>query len=374
MEQHPTPALIAHFAGLDDPRIERQKRHKLIDILVIAICAVLSGAEGVAAIEDFGHKRRAWLEQLLELPNGIPSHDTFTRVFRLLNPVQFQTCFLQWIQAVAVATKGEVVAIDGKRLRRSFEKATGKSAIHMVSAWATEQGLVLGQCKVDKKSNEITAIPQLLEILDLTGCIVTIDAIGCQRAIADQITEGGGDYVLMVKGNQKTLHQDIQALFAAAREEVSPSAIWEYEEQQGKGHGREEIRRHWQTNEIATLQETHAWPGLVSVGRVEATRMCPTKTSIEQRFYVTSLEVDAPTFAHAVRAHWGIENRLHWSLDVTFREDASRLRKGHGPENFAVLRHIALNLLRREPSPKSLPRKRLACAWDPDYLLQVLLA
>lgn len=374
MEQIPTPALIDHFAGLEDPRIERQKRHKLIDILVIAVCAVLCGAESFPAIEDFGHARYEWLKQFLELPNGIPSHDTFNRVFRLLNPVKFQTYFLNWIQAVATVIEGEVVAVDGKRLRRSFEKATAKSAIHMVSAWATEQGLVLGQCEVDKKSNEITAIPQLLELLELKGCIVTIDAMGCQRAIARQVVESEADYVLTVKGNQKTLHQDIQALFEASGGEEAAGGAWDYYEQHGRGHGREETRRYWITSEITALQEQHAWPGVHSVGKVEATRVCQGKTSTESRFYLTSLEADAPPFAHAVRAHWGIENRLHWSLDVTFREDYSRLRKGHGPENFAVLRHIALNLLRREPSPKSLPRKRLACALDPDYLLQVLLS
>jgi predicted transposase YbfD/YdcC len=373
MKKKASPALIDHLAGLEDPRIERQKRHKLGDILVIAVCAVLCGAESFPAIEDFGQVRYAWLKQFLELPNGIPSHDTFNRVFRVLDPVQFQACFLSWMQAVADETQGEVVAIDGKTLRRSFDRSSAKRAIHVVSAWATENGVVLGQCKVDDKSNEITAIPELLELLTLKGCIVTIDAMGCQRAIAQQIVEDQADYVLALKENQPTLHQAVEQFLVTGPEADAHRTQCEYYDHHERGHGRTESRCYWITDELQELGVGQPWPGLRSIGMVEARRTLAGQTTVEQRFYLTSLAADAQVFARAVRNHWGIENGLHWTLDVTFREDQSRLRKGHGPENFAVLRHIAINLLRQEPGQKSLPRKRLACALDPDYLLKVLL-
>src|SRR5713101_7025379 len=373
MKKKPSAVLLEHFAILPDPRIERHRRHKLSDILVIAVCAVLCGAESFPAIEDFGQVRYEWLKQFLELPGGIPSHVTFNRVLRLLDPVKFQACFLSWMQAVAEETQGEVVAIDGKTLRRSFDKGTAKRAIHMVSAWATENGVVLGQRKVDDKSNEITAIPELLELLAIKGCIVTIDAMGCQRAIAQQIVEGKADYVLALKDNQPTLHQAVEHFLAVGPEADAQRTRCDYYDQHEHGHGREESRCYWITDELTALEAGQHWPGLRSIGMVEATRTLAGQTTVEQRFYITSLEADAQAFARAVRNHWGIENGLHWTLDVTFREDQSRLRKGHGPENFAVLRHIALNLLRQEPSQKSLPRKRLACALDPEYLLMVLL-
>jgi predicted transposase YbfD/YdcC len=373
MEKQPTVALLDHFASLPDPRIERHRWHKLSDIVVIAVCAVLCGAESYPAIEDFGQEREEWLRQFLELPAGIPSHDTFNRVFRLLDPVQFQGCFLRWMQAVAEVTAGEVVALDGKVLRRSFEKGTAKRAIHMVSAWASENGVVLGQRKVDTKSNEITAIPALLELLALKGCIVTIDAMGCQRAIAQKIVEQGADYVLALKGNQPTLEQAVERFFVSGPEAEAHRTASDFSEQAEQGHGRVETRCAWISADLDAEVQAAAWPGLRSIGMVEATRTVAGESSVEHRFYLTSLPPAAEQFAQAVRKHWGIENQLHWTLDVTFREDQSRLRTGHGAENFAVLRHIALNLLRQEPSTKSLPRKRLACALNPDYLLQVLL-
>ena len=373
MEKKPAATLLDHFATLPDPRIARQRWHKLSDILVIAVCAVLCGAESYPAIEDFGHEREDWLKQFLELPAGIPSHDTFNRVLRLLEPLQFQACFLRWMQAVAAATAGEVVAIDGKALRRSFDKGTAKRAIHMVSAWATANGVVLGQRKVDAKSNEITAIPELLDLLALKGCIVTIDAMGCQRTIAQKIVEQGADYVLALKGNQPTLEQAVEHFFVTGPQAEAHRTRSDSHEQTEQGHGRVETRWAWISEELEAEIKAAAWPGLRSIGMVEATRTVAGETSIEQRFYLTSLPPEAPQFARAVRNHWGIENKLHWTLDVTFREDQSRLRTGHGAENFAVLRHIALNLLRQEPSTKSLPRKRLACALNPDYLLKVLL-
>lgn len=373
MEKPPTVALLDHLADLPDPRIARHRWHKLSDILVIAVCAVLCGAESYPAMEDFGHEREEWLKQFLELPEGIPSHDTFNRVLRLLDPEQFQACFLRWMQAVAEVTQGEVVAIDGKALRRSFAKGTAKRAIHMVSAWATENGVVLGQRKVDTKSNEITAIPELLDLLALKGCIVTIDAMGCQRAIAEKIGEQGADYVLALKGNQPTLEQAVERFFVSGPEADTHRRQSAYHDQSERGHGRVETRCAWISADLDAELRAAAWPGLRSIGMVQATRTLAGETAVEQRFYLSSLPPTAPQFAQAVRKHWGIENQLHWSLDVTFREDQSRLRMGHGAENFAVLRHIALNLLRQEPSAKSLPRKRLACALNPDYLLKVLL-
>jgi predicted transposase YbfD/YdcC len=373
MEKQPPVALLDHFADVPDPRIARHRWHKLSDILVIAVCAVLCGAESYPAIEDFGHEREEWLKQFLELPEGIPSHDTFNRVLRVLDPVQFQACFLRWMQAVAEVTAGEIVAIDGKALRRSFAKGRGKRAIHMVSAWASENGVVLGQRKVDTKSNEITAIPELLDLLVLSGCIVTIDAMGCQRTIAQKIVDHGADYVLALKGNQPTLEQAVERFFVTGPEAETHRTRSEYHEQTERGHGRVETRCAWISADLEAALSAAAWPGLQSIGMVEATRTLGGKTSVEQRFYLSSLPPNAEQFAQAVRKHWGIENQLHWSLDVTFREDQSRLRTGHGAENFAVLRHIALNLLRQEPSAKSLPRKRLACALNPDYLLKVLL-
>jgi predicted transposase YbfD/YdcC len=373
MEKPPPVALLEHFASVPDPRIERHRWHKLSDILVIAVCAVLSGAESYPAIEDFGTERESWLRQFLELPAGIPSHDTFNRVLRLLDPVELQSCFLRWMQAVAEVTDGEVVAIDGKALRRSFAKGTSKRAIHMVSAWATANGVVLGQRKVDTKSNEITAIPALLALLALKGCIVTIDALGCQRAIAQKILEQGADYVLALKGNQPTLEQAVTRFFLTGPEAEAHWSQSDYHEHTQRGHGRVETRRAWISADLDAELRAAAWPGLQSIGLVEATRTVGAKTAVEQRFYLSSLPPQAGEFAQAVRKHWGIENQLHWTLDVTFREDQSRLRMGYGAENFAVLRHIALNLLRQEPSAKSLPRKRLACALNPDYLLKVLL-
>jgi predicted transposase YbfD/YdcC len=372
MEKPPPVALLEHFASVPDPRIERHRWHKLSDILVIAVCAVLSGAESYPAIEDFGTERESWLRQFLELPAGIPSHDTFNRVLRLLDPVELQSCFLRWMQAVAEVTDGEVVAIDGKALRRSFAKGTSKRAIHMVSAWAAN-GVVLGQRKVDTKSNEITAIPALLALLALKGGIVTIDALGCQRAIAQKILEQGADYVLALKGNQPTLEQAVTRFFLTGPEAEAHWSQSDYHEHTQRGHGRVETRRAWISADLDAELRAAAWPGLQSIGLVEATRTVGAKTAVEQRFYLSSLPPQAGEFAQAVRKHWGIENQLHWTLDVTFREDQSRLRMGYGAENFAVLRHIALNLLRQEPSAKSLPRKRLACALNPDYLLKVLL-
>jgi predicted transposase YbfD/YdcC len=376
MTHNPTCTLTEHFGSLKDPRTGRMVDHYLLDIVTIAICAVICGADDWVAIEEFGRAKEKWFRTFLKLPNGIPSHDTFGRVFALLNPNQFRHCFLSWIQAISQLSRGEIVAIDGKRLRRSHDGSLGKAAIHMVSAWAAANRLVLGQLKTNEKSNEITAIPELLRVLALKGCIVTIDAMGCQTEIAKLIVDQEADYVLALKGNQGTLHDDVQDLFAYARQINFQNIAHDFHETIDKGHGRIEIRRHWTIADpefITYLDPTGKWAGLQSIGMVEAQRRVGNQITTEIRYYISSLPGDAIEFAQAVRTHWEIENRVHWVLDVAFREDDCRIRKGNGPQNFALLRHIALNLLRHEKSAKcGIKTKRLKAGWNEDYLFKVL--
>lgn len=370
----PEGAISQHFSKLDDPRVDRTKKHRLLDIVTIAICAVISGADTWVDVETFGWAKLDWFKTFLELPNGIPSHDTFGRVFSRLDAEQFQTCFLEWIQAAYEVTQGQIVPIDGKNLRRSHDKTLGKNAIHMVSAWASENRLVLGQIKVDEKSNEITAIPALLDVLAISGCIVTIDAMGCQKKIAKKIVDKGADYTLAVKKNQKGLYDDIVDLFDYAQE--TDFADCDYHKTVNKGHGRIEIRKCWTISDpeyLVNIRNLSAWKGLQTIVMVRAERRIGEKSTIEVRYYISSLAGDAQLLLKSVRGHWGIENQVHWVLDVVFREDDCRIRKGNGAQNFAVLRHIALNLLTQEETAKcGTKAKRLKAGWDESYLIKVL--
>jgi predicted transposase YbfD/YdcC len=376
----PRPTSIAvYFGSLPDPRVERTRAHRLTDLLTIALCAILCGANDWVAVETFGHAKEAWLRTFLALPGGIPSHDTFGRVFARLDPTALQHCFMAWVQAVVGALPAQVVAIDGKTSRGSADRSRGQAALHLVSAWATASGLVLGQEATDAKSNEITAIPQLLRLLALDGCVVTMDAMGCQRPLAAQLQEQRADYVLALKGNQPTLHATVVTAFAEAH--ATAVGAWQPAEQDAAqtldaGHGRVERRRYTALSDpdlLACLDPTGAWPGLRSVVEVQADRRTAAPPASERRYYLSSLPPDAALLGQAIRAHWGVENRLHWVLDVQFGEDASAVRVGEAAHTFAVLRHLALNLIRQERSVRgSIASKRFRAALDDTYLARLL--
>ncbi len=375
MKLRPKITIADHFSELEDPRIERTKRHKLIDIITITICAVICGADGWNDIELYGNCKYKWLKKFQERTNGIPSHDTFARVFSLLNPEQLQQCFLKWIESISRITFGEIVAIDGKTLRRSYDKSKDKPAIHMVSAWATTNGLVLGQKKVENKSNEITAIPELLKVLSLKGCIVTIDAIGCQKKIIKQIIDQDADYVIALKKNQGGLYERVEKLFEQALLNDFEGLIKSEYRQSSDDHGREETRScQILTNINQEIDPNSEWKNLNSIAYVDYLRTEKGKTSRERRYFISSLKDKShKSIAKAIRKHWCIENQLHWVLDVSFNEDDSRIRIDNAPENLAIIRHIALNLLKQEKTLKvGVKNKRKNAGWDEKYLLKVL--
>jgi len=383
MQNHPELSLIEHFKDLPDPRVDRTKDHDLIDLVVIAICTLLCAGESFNDMEDFGHAKEAWFKTFLCLRNGIPSHDTFNRLFAALDPQAFLDCFLRWTQSLRQAVAQEIVALDGKALRRALN--ADQSVKYVVSAWAESNGLVLGQLKVADKSNEITALPRLLRVLELSGCIVTVDAMGTQKKIAKEIIEADADYVLALKGNHETVHQEVKTfLEEIVAEKTSPPrrpapppspaavklAVLQTVE---KDHGRLETRRYYQSAELDWFADRAKWAGLRSVGMVEAIREIGAQRTVERRYYLSSLPLGVETFARAVRGHWGVENKLHWVLDVCFREDQSRARAGYAAENLATLRRLALNLLRREKTKKrGIKGKQLNASWDHAYLLRLL--
>lgn len=370
MKLRSTASIADHFASIPDPRMDRRKRHKLSDIFFITLCAVICGADDWASIEQFGKAKEKWFTAVLDLKHGIPSHDTFGRVFALIDTQRFSECFSRWVADLTDLSGGEIIAIDGKCLRRSLDSASDKAAIYMVSAWASQNQLVLGQQRVDDKSNEITAIPKLLMQLNITGAVVTIDAMGCQTAIAQQIVDQGADYLLSLKGNQGTLHQDVKLFFESANT-CPPVGHTRYD----GGHGRIETRIVRATSNIQWLKKDHShWPKLTSIIAVTAIRECKDKTTEETRYFISSMDAANPDrLGQVVRAHWGIENNLHWVLDYAFREDDQRMRSGNSDANMAVVRHIALNLLKTEKTVKlGVKNKRLNAGWDEDYLLKIV--
>jgi predicted transposase YbfD/YdcC len=363
------------FGDLPDPRVVGRCEHKLLDIIIIAICGVITGAESWVEVETFGQLKQGWLKMFLELPHGIPTHDTFGRVFAALDAEAFQSSFVRWVEGVFAATRGQVVSIDGKSVRRSHDKTIGKEAIHLVSAWASETGIVLGQRKVDDKSNEITAIPELLRVLDVAGCIVTIDAMGCQTAIAQAIRDEKADYVLRVKDNQGNLRQDLQDWFAYADQIQFANMRHTYAETVNKEHGRIEIRRCWALSDAVAfdyIRHYEGWVDLQTLVRIQRERRFAGKIERETAYYISSLPHQAPLLLNAIRSHWGIENSFHWVLDMIFGEDDCRIRMGESPQNMAVLRRLALNILKKDQSKGSLRQKRYKAALDDTFLSTLL--
>src|ERR1700736_1493238 len=359
------------FSIIKDFRVTGRCDHRLIDIIILSICAVICGADSWIDIEEFGHSRIEWLKNFLKLPNGIPSHDTIGRVFSLINPVKFEKCFLEWVKQVFNRTGGEIIPIDGKTLRRSYDKKSGRSAIHMISAWSERNKIVLGQIKTNEKSNEITAIPQLLELLSINDCIITIDAMGCQKSICEKIISSGGDYVISIKENQPLFLNEIIEHIEESIEKRSKNI--DFYETSETDHGRKEIRRYYISDDVESIECSSDWDGLNSIGMVERKCIANGKETINKSYYICSIEKSAENFERAVRTHWCIETQLHWKLDVAFREDECRIRKNNAPENFSILRRVALNLINNEKTSKrGVNAKRKRAGWDSRYLEKVI--
>jgi predicted transposase YbfD/YdcC len=363
--------LKACFADLRDPRVVGRTTHRLEDILFLTLCAVLCGMDDWESIEEWGQERQEWLRQFVGMENGIASHDTISRVFAALDSQSFQACFIRWMATLCPSLEGQIVAIDGKTVRGSHQRRDGKRAIHMVSAFVCGHGLTLGQLKTDEKSNEITAIPELIDALDLSGSIVTLDAMGCQKEIARAIVGKGADYVLGLKGNQGALSDRVKDFFKVTEWlNYKDFAAWGHHTEE-KGHGRTEARR-YVSLACDEWQDIEAWGGMKSVTMVQSLRQTGAEATLEKRYYISSLAPEADQLAQAIRRHWEIENRLHWCLDMTFNEDASRIRTDHAPENLHIIKKIALNLLRLNPLKRSLPKKRLKACLNNQYLAEVL--
>jgi len=374
----PESSLFHYIADLEDPRIEKNRDHPLINVLVIAILGVICGADNFIEIERYGLAKAAWLKSFLDLKNGIPSHDTFGRVFRWLDEAAFQEAFLKWTQSLCQVSEGEIIALDGKKLRGSEDKAQKRPGIWIVSAWAKENRMVLGQKKVDEKSNEITAIPELLSRLDITGCVVTVDALNTQTKLAEAIVAAEADYIFAVKGNHATLHEDLQLLFEGFEQDHYREVLFETSKSVSEAHGRDEIRHVFVVQAVEYrdyLRRAADWKHLKSLVKLITVRTTPQKTEVSTRYFISSWQASADDFLKAIRDHWQIENGLHWVLDIAFREDSSRIRKDHAPQNMAVLRHIALNLLKQATSSKvGIAAKRKMAGWNNDYLLKILCA
>ena len=366
--------IFEHFDEMEDPRMDRQKRHSLMDILFISVSAVICGATSFVDMYDFGCAKQEWLEQQLDLPNGIPSHDTFRRVFSLIDPEAFRRCFMSWTEALREATGGDIIAFDGKTLRRSFDTATGLSAIHVINAWSCENDFCIGQMKVDGKSNEITAMPALMALMDIRGSVITADALNCQRDIAQQIITQGGDYVLAVKNNQPSLYEDVKLFFEDGFAEGFDVAIQECVSDDW-GHGRSETRKCWAASveHLEWFKHAKNWKGLKSIACVQSTRRTSDGESVENRYFISSFE-QVKIIAKSVRGHWSIENKLHWVMDMDFDEDACRVRTDHAPENFALVRQMAHNLIKQESSKGfSIRRKMRKAGYDTGFLTRILL-
>ena len=365
-------SITEHFDAVRDPRVERNKLYPLMEILLLVVCAMISGAEGWEAMEEFGKEKLDWLRKFALFANGIPSHDCIASVISRLNSKTFQACFISWTRAVAQATNGEVVAVDGKTSRGSRDRRNGRAALHMVSAWGSRNHLVLGQEATEEKSNEIMAIPKLLELLELKGCIVTIDAMGCQTKIAEQINAQGAHDVLALKGNQGTLATEVEDAFISADAKDYAGMDSQCLETVERGHGRVETRRYRTLGDLSGVPRSALWQGMNMIGMVESQRTVDGKTTVETRYYIGSIGTDVACFARAVRGHWGVENVLHWRLDMTFREDACRVRQPAAREHLAVLRRISLTRLKQDNAKFSLRNKRNTAGWDDRYLAKLL--